>query len=170
MLFGSKDLSARKCRFNWWLEILSEGDQPIRKQIDYQNKCWQRSIEHRSILVPFLWLFMISCVESLLLQQFCCPLLGGNWRFVGVWWAFTWFHFFTLCCILRETLAHHNNSFPYRFSKDQLKTVERQLSDAGRTQDPAFKGIPQHGCIVGQCSIIFSMQNGMMQQQFLGHV
>ena len=78
--------------------------------------------------------------------------------------------FFTLCCILRETLAHHNNSFPYRFSKDQLKTVERQLSDAGRTQDPAFKGIPQHGCIVGQCSIIFSMQNGMMQQQFLGHV
>ena len=101
MLFGSKDLSARKCRFNWWLEILSEGDQAVTKQIAYQNECWQRSVEHRSILVPFLWLFMISCVELLLLQQFCCPLLGGNWRFVGVWWAFTWFHFLP-CAVYSE--------------------------------------------------------------------
>ena len=82
------------------------------------------------------------------------PSVGRKLTICGGLVGFYVVPFFTLCCILRETLAH-NNSFPYRFSKDQLKTVERQLSDAGRTQDPAFKGIPQHGYIVGQCSIIF---------------
>ena len=37
------------------------------------------------------------------------------------------------------------------FSKEKLKTVESQLSDASREQDPTCNGMARHGCVFGWC-------------------
>ncbi|CAL1127886.1 unnamed protein product [Cladocopium goreaui] len=38
------------------------------------------------------------------------------------------------------------------FSKEKLKTVESQLSDASQEQDPTCNGMARHGCVFGRCT------------------
>jgi hypothetical protein len=37
------------------------------------------------------------------------------------------------------------------FSKEKLKTIESQISDASREQDPTCNGMARHGCVFGWC-------------------
>ena len=54
-------------------------------------------------------------------------------------------------CIFAVNSVNLSPTMAHSFPKEKLKTVESQLSDASREQDPTCNGMARHGCVFGQC-------------------
>ena len=64
-------------------------------------------------------------------------------------WTFT--GYCTFFCLFAVNSVNLSPTMAHSFPKEKLKTVESQLSDASREQDPTCNGMARHGCVFGQC-------------------
>ena len=56
-----------------------------------------------------------------------------------------------LFCLFAVNSVNPSPTMAHGFSKEKLKNVESQLSDASREQDPTCNGMARHGCVFGRC-------------------
>ena len=56
-----------------------------------------------------------------------------------------------LFCLFAVNSVNLSPTMAHGFSKEKLKNVESQLSDASREQDPTCNGMARHGCVFGRC-------------------
>ena len=54
-------------------------------------------------------------------------------------------------CLFAVNSVNPSPTMAHGFSKEKLKNVESQLSDASREQDPTCNGMARHGCVFGLC-------------------